>query len=242
MKPINFALAALLGAGTVLPLRAELEWETTTVTAPAEFGQASLQAAYPFKNTGSEPVRIVEVKTSCGCTYAAASQQLIPPGESAEIVAFFETEEREGPQTSSITVLTDEKAHPATVLRFHSDIPPAALLPTRVVKWSTADGREAKVLEIPTQPGVELVLGKPKRPLPVTVQLETYDSKTRPASASAAQPGSDSDPASAGQAPANGYTLTLTPLEGERGSGILPIEAHWADGRSRVYNIYVRCQ
>ena len=115
-------------------------------------------------------------------------------------------------------MLTDEKAHPSTVLSFRSDIPQAANLPTRVVKWSASDAREPKTLTIPVQPGVSLQLLEPKRPLPVSLQLEKTDLDGKPA-----------------------YTLTLTPLEGEkRGSGILPIQAHWGEKQTRTYNIYVR--
>lgn len=214
----RIALTLICGFGAVVPLRAELTWEAKQVTAVAEFGQPSLEAVYSFQNTGTSPVRVVEVKTSCGCTYAAASQELVKPGESAEVVAFFETEGREGPQHSTITVLTDEKNHRETVLNFRTNIPPAASLPTRVLKWSAADGREPKTLLIPVESGVSLQLLPPKRPLPVTVKLE----KTL-----------------LGETP--GYRLTLTPLDGEKsGSGILPIEAHWGEGQSRLYNIYVR--
>ncbi|QYY35732.1 DUF1573 domain-containing protein [Ruficoccus sp. ZRK36] len=211
------AIAYLLALCTALPLSAELEWETMSLTVPASFGQESLEATYPFKNTGSTPVEILEVKTSCGCTYAAASRTMVAPGESAEIAAFFETEDREGPQHSTITVLTDEKDHPATVLNFRSDIPVAANLPTRVVKWRASDTAETKSLDIPVEPGVSLTLQTPKRPLPVSAVLEKKQ---------------DGDQRS--------YHLSLTPLGGETGSGILPIEANWGSGQSRVYNIYVR--
>ncbi|MDP0494759.1 MAG: DUF1573 domain-containing protein [Verrucomicrobiota bacterium JB024] len=215
-KRFALALAGCLGA--VASLHAELTWEAKQVTVEAAFGQPSLEAVYSFKNTGTVPVRVVEVKTSCGCTYAAASQELVKPGESAEVAAFFETEGREGPQHSTITVLTDEKDHRETVLSFRTDIPPAASLPTRAVKWSAADAREPKTLLIPVEAGVSLQLLPPKRPLPVAVKLEKADLDGKP-----------------------GYHLTLTPLDGEKsGSGILPIEAHWGEGQSRLYNIYVR--
>jgi hypothetical protein len=214
----QIALALVCALGTFASLHAELTWETKQVTTPAVFDQPSLEAVYPFKNTGTAPVRIVEVKTSCGCTYAAASQELVKPGESAEVAAFFETEGREGPQLSTITVLTDDKTQRETVLSFRTDIPPAASLPTRVVKWSAAAEREPKTLLIPVESGVSLQLLAPKRPLPVAVKLEKAELDGQP-----------------------GYRLTLTPLEGEKsGSGILPIEAHWGEGQSRLYNIYVR--
>ncbi len=216
--PILFALAGAFAAGSSLPLYGGLEWERTEFTAPAVFGQASLEATYPFKNTGTEPVRILKVKTSCGCTYAAASQEVIAPGESAEVAAFFETESREGPQSSTITVLTDEPDESATTLRFRSDIPAAAELPTRVVRWKAADPREARTFAITVQPGVSLQLLPPKRPLPVEVKLEKNQA-------------TDGKP---------GYTLTLAPLDGDSGAGILPLEAHWAGEGKRLYNLYVR--
>ena len=98
-KQIFCALIAAVSLSASPHALAGLEWETTKVTVPATFGEATLEATYSFKNTGTEPVRIREVKTSCGCTYAAASRELIKPGESAEVAAFFETGDREGAAT-----------------------------------------------------------------------------------------------------------------------------------------------
>ncbi len=212
-SPLPFLLLS-----TTLPLasHAELTWERTSAEVETSFGQASIEASYPFKNTGTYPVKILEVDTSCGCTYAAASKEVVAPGESAEVMAFFETETREGPQGTTITVRTDDPAQSRTVLKLQTDIPPAAILPQRTVIWKPGQPLEVRQMDITTELGVTLKLGKPKRLLPVKAALEPLEYGP-------------------------GYRLTITPDEGaEEASGLLPIEATWGEGNTRTYGLYLR--
>ena len=67
---------------------------------------------FKFTNTGSEPLQITRVSTSCGCTAALLSKKEISPGSSGEIRTVFETKRFEGEQETTITVHSNDPDDP----------------------------------------------------------------------------------------------------------------------------------
>ena len=66
-------------------------------------------AKYEFKfiNNGTEPIKILAVKASCGCTTPSWSKEQVQPGQSGFIQARYNTRNRPGPFNKSLTVTTD---------------------------------------------------------------------------------------------------------------------------------------
>ena len=67
---------------------------------------------FKFTNTGSEPLQIIRVNTSCGCTAALLSKKEVFPGGSGEIRATFKTKRFEGIQETTITVYSNDPDTP----------------------------------------------------------------------------------------------------------------------------------
>lgn len=61
---------------------------------------------FKFTNNGTEPVQILNVKASCGCTTPAWSREPIPAGESGFIQAQYNPRNRPGRFNKSLTVTT----------------------------------------------------------------------------------------------------------------------------------------
>jgi hypothetical protein len=61
---------------------------------------------FEFKNTGSQPLIITHVQTSCGCTAAEKPTEPIAKGKSSKIVVTYDTK-RVGNFTKTITVTTN---------------------------------------------------------------------------------------------------------------------------------------
>lgn len=55
-----------------------------------EFGKV-VNYNFIIKNSGKTPLEIKRVATSCGCTTAKISQQLIDPGQTAELAVVYDT-------------------------------------------------------------------------------------------------------------------------------------------------------
>lgn len=60
--------------------------------------------SFRFKNTGKEPLEILEVNTSCGCTVPEKPQAPIQPGETGFIKTSFNSDRRPGETHKTIMV------------------------------------------------------------------------------------------------------------------------------------------
>ena len=67
----------------------------------------SITHKFKFTNTGTEPLIILNVQTTCGCTAPQWPKSPIPPGEAGEIQVFFNSSKKIGRQNKIITVYTN---------------------------------------------------------------------------------------------------------------------------------------
>ncbi|MCS7153004.1 MAG: DUF1573 domain-containing protein [Bacteroidia bacterium] len=77
---------------------------------------------FSFKNTSKDPVKVVDVKTSCGCTAPSWSKESIAPGKEGFVEAQYSTWGRPGPFVKTLTVrvrsekdTTKEESHVLTI-------------------------------------------------------------------------------------------------------------------------------
>lgn len=75
-----------------------------------------------FSNVGGGVLEIQEVKASCGCTAAVASQSTLKAGEKGSIKVDFNSKGLKGNVTRNITVRSNDSMFPETVLTFKADI------------------------------------------------------------------------------------------------------------------------
>jgi len=68
--------------------------------------------SFKFKNTGTSDLIISRVTSSCGCTVGDFPKVPVKPGESNKIEVKFDSENRRGFQSKTITVLSN--AQPST--------------------------------------------------------------------------------------------------------------------------------
>ncbi len=66
-----------------------------------------VEHTFQFENTGSAPLVITRVQTTCGCTATKWTKEPIPPKGKGEISAQFNSAGKQGPQTKVITVISD---------------------------------------------------------------------------------------------------------------------------------------
>jgi hypothetical protein len=85
-----------------------------------DFGRAAqgtkVTHTYAFRNGGNLDLSIDNVRASCDCTVAALSARVIPPGGDGTIEATFDTAHDIGRKTRTITVYSNDPAHPVTTL------------------------------------------------------------------------------------------------------------------------------
>jgi hypothetical protein len=86
----------------------------------ADFGsvEQGTPVTYVFrlKNTGDGPLRISNVKSSCGCTAAVVSESDLQPGGEARVLATLDTGRIAGRTTKVLSVYSDDPQVPVAAL------------------------------------------------------------------------------------------------------------------------------
>lgn len=81
-----------------------------------------LDYTFTFENRGTLTLQIKDVKTSCGCTAAVVSESSIKPGQSGSIKVEFDTKNRSGRNSKTITVVSNDPKEPNKILTIFADI------------------------------------------------------------------------------------------------------------------------
>lgn len=126
----------------------QLTWETTEQSFNSKPQDKEVVAKYKFTNTGPAPVRIRNVRTSCGCTTAALSKTDYAPGESGEIEARFTFSGRTGRQEKAISVDTTANPEQPTILKLHVYIQETVKIEPEIVLWRVGEPPDPKAIHI----------------------------------------------------------------------------------------------
>lgn len=95
-----------------------IEWlDSTRDYGKVPEGQ-KLDVAFRFRNTGTTPLVIGQVRPSCGCTIAEQPQEPIAPGSEGQIKAVFNSEGRSGINHKTLFVTANTKGKQDFSLQF----------------------------------------------------------------------------------------------------------------------------
>ena len=113
MKKIQFSILSILFSISVLAqlkLGPKIQWEDENWNwGKIIMEQGGVGHNFKFINVGDEPVKILEVLPSCGCTVAEWSTQSILPGKSGIVKVKFDPKGKLGPNSKYITVKTNSE-------------------------------------------------------------------------------------------------------------------------------------
>lgn len=87
---------------------------------------------FVFQNTGSEPLLLLQPRSSCGCTVASWPKEPVMPGDTAHVTVSYNTH-LVGPFTKTVTILSN--AQKPVVLRITGKVypRPPAMVPVKNV-------------------------------------------------------------------------------------------------------------
>ncbi|MDP7010360.1 MAG: DUF1573 domain-containing protein [Verrucomicrobiota bacterium] len=135
---------------------------------------------YIIRNTGTAPLVINKISTSCGCTVAKLDQTVLPPGTKATIDA--ELTVREGGNSHQVYLHSNDPDHPRKTLKllahgfdrvvlkpggFYFTSLRLGATQTNIVRLSAGDGTPFKVIQttLPKMEGLEsMVEARPVNP------------------------------------------------------------------------------
>lgn len=120
----------------------QLAFNETEIVVEAGLLDEQAEVVFTFSNQGKNPVRILRVESSCGCTVPELSKDSFIPGEEGQIKAVFTFGARVGPQSKRITVFTDRPDQPMVHLQLTTNIPEWVVLDPRILRWKVGDQPE----------------------------------------------------------------------------------------------------
>jgi len=92
-----------------------------------------VKTSFTFKNITDKTVRITNTKTSCGCSVAAPTKQVLAPGEEAAVDITFNPKGKRGLELKTITLETDYTPSPNAELHLKALVRPRMMVePTSV--------------------------------------------------------------------------------------------------------------
>jgi len=101
------------------------DWGTIPPTEPVEH-------VFRVRNTGGAPLNIARVQTSCGCTAAVLDHQYLKPGEETRLKITFDPRGRNGQQTRTVWIHSNDPKTPQKQILIQSTIEaPAPVIPVQ---------------------------------------------------------------------------------------------------------------
>ena len=95
--------------------------ETTFDFGPLKEGQI-VDHLFAFKNAGKKDLEIKNIQTSCGCTAAVTSTKLLKPGESGSLKVEFDSTNKSGKLSRTITLTTNEPTSPMKTITIFAEV------------------------------------------------------------------------------------------------------------------------
>ena len=77
---------------------------------------------FNFGNNGKSDLKIKDIKTSCGCTAALVSSEVLKPGEEGTLKVELDTSNRNGKMSRTITIESNDPRDPKKILTIYADI------------------------------------------------------------------------------------------------------------------------
>lgn len=130
-RPLLLA-SLLLAAPAAAP--AGLVWEKTVVSATVPPGEKTVVVRVPFKNSGPAAVRVLKIRTDCGCTKAETDRPDYAADAAGELVVEY-TASGSGRQRRQLHVETDEPGVEARAITLIIDAPDWLQLAPRLQTW-----------------------------------------------------------------------------------------------------------
>ncbi len=77
---------------------------------------------FKFSNIGKKPLEIKDVRSSCGCTVAKPNKMIFAPGENGELKVSFDSKNRSGRTSRTITMVTNDSVEEYYTLTIYAEI------------------------------------------------------------------------------------------------------------------------
>ncbi|MCH8035180.1 MAG: DUF1573 domain-containing protein [Bacteroidetes bacterium] len=81
-----------------------------------------VEYTFNFENSGKSTLKIKDIKTSCGCTAALVSSEVLKPGEQGTLKVELDTSNRKGKMSRTITIKSNDPKDPTKIITVYADV------------------------------------------------------------------------------------------------------------------------
>lgn len=99
-----------------------IQFDTKTFDFGKIAQKSSVTHEFQFTNTGKSDLILRKITSSCGCTAVSPKEKVIAPGQSSSIKATFSAGTRQGKQSKTITIITNDPRNSTVVLRVTGEV------------------------------------------------------------------------------------------------------------------------
>lgn len=185
---ILFSLAVAIVFGEDPLPRSLLSSSPVSIDLGTHSAWVGQEASFRLHNGSQATIRLVKVRTSCGCSEARVERDVLPPGEETELTVHLKPNTLKGPYTKHVFVhwqaeeakagadTTADHASPSGVLRVTvrgKAVPLVSVRPEGTIALGQVPTGQELRRELAIQAGnAPVEFGKPEAPEGVTVEME----------------------------------------------------------------------
>lgn len=146
----QWVIVAWAGMSLAAPASAGLQFEAERVSHTAKHSENEATIRFDFKVAGDRPVKILDIRTLCGCLSATTDGNRMEygPGDTGRVTAVFSLGSFEGQQEKQVVLTTDDPGRKEVVLTAAVTIPPLYEINPPQAKWTVGDPPETKTITV----------------------------------------------------------------------------------------------
>jgi Protein of unknown function (DUF1573) len=103
-----------------------------------------IESTFTFTNTGSKPIQVTGLESSCSCLEASLDKAVYQPGEKGKGKAKFKVSSFTGKNEKFLHIYTDDPDAKDIVMTAVIDVPVVVQVEPKLVEWITGDKPEPK--------------------------------------------------------------------------------------------------
>ncbi len=113
-----------------------------------------------FTNEGEGDLQITNIATTCGCTTPEMEKRIYAPGESGELVVYYDPHNRKGPQNRKVTIHSNDASSPRLAVSIKADVKRMIEIDPAIVRLGSVPRGESRTMMVDITgraPGFEVV-------------------------------------------------------------------------------------
>ena len=94
----------------------------TTMEMGSVYAGESVQKIAIIKNTGTDTLRISDIKAQCGCTATLMDEKVLAPNDTGRLSITFNTAGQNGHRSKQVYVMSNDPLNPKMTITFSADV------------------------------------------------------------------------------------------------------------------------